>query len=454
MGSIRLDMGPSAKIKASLGGSSSLRGQLLRSGAGSVVLKLTNIALGLALGIALARGLGPEGYGVYAFAFAVTTLLAIPVQLGLPTLLVREIARYHYRQDWGLMRGLLARADHVAVVVTLAVVPVAGVVAWLLLGDSETARLQLETFLWAFALVPLIALGNIRGAAIRGLGGVIQGQVPEIVMRPGLLMLFVAAAWYAELLSPVSAMALHVASGGLALLSGLYLLRGRLPAPSRGVQPGYDDAAWMRGLLPLSLMSGAKVIFDHTDIVMLGWLGTMEELGLYRVALQGSNLVAFGMLAVNMVVAPQFARLYEAGDTPKLQRLATLSARVVFTLTLPIGLGFIFFGEWILGFFFGTRFVESTTALSLLSAGQLLSTVMGSVVLLLTMSGHERYALRGQIMATGVNILLNGVLIPTYGIEGAAVATATSVVVWYALLRRSVRLCMGIESTVIGPLRS
>ncbi len=89
-----------------MGSSTSLRGRLVRGGLGSLALKLASTALGFILVILLARSLGPEGYGVYAFVFAIVSLLAIPTQLGLPQLVVRETAKAQAAERWGLMRGL------------------------------------------------------------------------------------------------------------------------------------------------------------------------------------------------------------------------------------------------------------------------------------------------------------------------------------------------------------
>jgi len=94
------------RLATLMGPAASLRGRLIRGGLGSLALKLGSTALGFLLAILLARTLGPEGYGVYAFVFAIVSLLAIPTQLGLPQLVVRETAKAQAAEQWGLMRGL------------------------------------------------------------------------------------------------------------------------------------------------------------------------------------------------------------------------------------------------------------------------------------------------------------------------------------------------------------
>ena len=80
--------------------------QFPKTGLASMALMVGSTLLTALVAVFLARLLGPAGYGVYAFAFSLITVLAIPSQLGLPQLVVRETARSQVNGDWGLMRGL------------------------------------------------------------------------------------------------------------------------------------------------------------------------------------------------------------------------------------------------------------------------------------------------------------------------------------------------------------
>jgi O-antigen/teichoic acid export membrane protein len=159
-----------------------LAGQLARGGAGSLAIKAATTLLGFVLAILLARILGPEGYGIYAYVFALVSVLAIPAQFGLPNLIVRETAKANVNKHWGLMLGVWRWATVMTGVFSAILVFIAAGMAWLFV-DRFSDR-QLETFLWGLTLVPLIALANLRGAALRGLHKVVLGQIPERVLRP------------------------------------------------------------------------------------------------------------------------------------------------------------------------------------------------------------------------------------------------------------------------------
>lgn len=422
---------------------------LFKDGAASLLLKLLNLGAGTTLAIFLARALGPEGYGTYSFAFAAITILAIPTQVGLPTLLVREIAKYQLHQKWGLMRGLLLRANQMTF--TLSLLLMLGVGFYVLYGvssqDSGETRL---TFLWALLLIPLVALGNLRGAILRGLRRVLMGQLPEMALRPCLILTFTVIAWSFSTLTASSTMALHVLSAALAFLVGIVLLARNIPKEVKTATARFETKIWARSVAPLSLLAGMHVLNSTSDIFLLGLLSNNENVGIYRIAIQGASLVSFGLYAVAMVVSPQFSRLYAEGKTKDLQKLVTLSARFSLLIALPICLIFILFGDWILSFIFGPAFETGATALAILCFAQLLNAMTGYVGTVLNMSGHEHYTLLGVTISALANVVLNFLLIPDYGIEGAAVATTISFALWNGILWVTARKKLGIDSSAFG----
>jgi O-antigen/teichoic acid export membrane protein len=425
---------------------------------GSAGLRVANAGFALLTSVLLARLLGPSGYGVYAFAFSVVMLLALPTQAGLPTLLVREVARYEEQGRWDLIRGLLRRSNQAVVLLAFGVGGVAAVVV--LLAGPGPGSLQATTFLWALTLLPLMALGNLRGAALRGLRRVVQGQLPEFLVRPGLLLLALAVALLLGPslsspfeLTPPLAMALHAASALVAFAVGIWLLRRELPSTVRGAAPAYETRAWLGSLLPLTMLAGMQLIAGQMDVVLLGLLASAREVGIYRVAWSVSLPVLFTLTGVNLVVAPYFSRAFAAGDVAQLQRLATWSARVAAAVAVPAALVLMLAGGPILGFVFGDEFAVGATALALLAAGQLCSVIAGSVGTILNMTGHERDTMVGVGIAAAVNLILNLILIPKFGMNGAAVATMVSLVIWNSVLVLRVGTRLGIASVAWHPSR-
>ncbi|WP_338113709.1 flippase [Thiococcus pfennigii] len=444
------------RLAALLGPAASLRGRLIRGGLGSLALKLGSTALGFVLAILLARALGPEGYGVYAFVFAIASLLAIPTQLGLPQLVVRETAKAQAAEQWGLMRGLWRWSTLAVWLFSSGVLVLAFAGLWLF--GERLDDLTRTTLIAGLLLVPLIALGNLRGAALRGLRHVVAGQLPEHVLRPGLLIalcLIILLALPAQTLTAATAMGLHALAAAIAFGLGAWLLwRARPSAVASRPAPVYAARAWTASAWPLALTSGLQAINAQVGILLLGLFAASEVVGIYKVAVAVATLIAFGLSAVNLVVAPYFARLHAQGDMARLQRLVTQSARAILALAVPVTLVFVLFGEQFLALAFGPEYAGGHTALAILALGQLVNAGMGSVGILLNMTGHERDTLRGVAIAAVANVALGLVLIPPLGLEGAALATAATLIIWNLLLRQAVWRRIRIETMAFSlPLK-
>lgn len=429
-----------------------LRAQLLRGGVGSVVVKGASTLLAMAVAIILARALGPHEFGTYSYVFALISLMSIPAQFGLPNLVVRETAKAQANEQWSLMRGLWRWSNAVAGGISIGLVAIMGILAWNL--TERFTNLQLATFVWGLALVPLMVLGNLRGAALQGLRHVVAGQLPEFVLRPGFLILSVAVAvtvWPTVKLTSANVMMLHAGAAAIAFGIGAWMLYRVRPLPLRAhPKPEYQPKQWLHAAVPMALMAGMLIVSQQTSILILGLFRMADEVGIYRAASQSSMFVLFGLQAIDLVVGPHFARLHKAGDFVRLQQVATLSARVSVIVAMPVSLIFILWGGDVLNIVFGEEFVRGHTALSILTIGQLLNTATGSVGWLLNMTGYERATARGILIAACVNVALSFLFIPYLGINGAALATALTLGTWNILLWRDARSKLGIECDVLS----
>ncbi len=428
-------------------GGEGLRSELIRNGAGSLILKAASVLLTFLTTVVMARALGADNYGVYSYVYALVSLLSIPAEFGLPNLLVRETAKALARQEWGKIKGIWNWAGRVTAILTVTIVLGAGV-AFLIWGN-HFSRVQLVTMTWGLALVPLIALGALRGAALRGLHKVMLGQLPEQAFLPGFYILLILGTIFIfqeKKLSPDRAMGLQVAAAALAFIIGAWLLWRATPGEVHRAKPIFEGRLWLASTLPLAFIGGMQLINRRTSILILGLFENSAQVGVFRVADQVSLLVSLGLQAINIVVAPQFARLYAVGDKERLQRLAAASARVVLLLTLAATAVFLFAGKPLLRMIFGAEFIGAFWPLSILSIGQLINSVTGSVGVLLNMTGHEQETAKGMTISAISNVVLNLVLIPPFGVSGAALASAITMTIWNILLWFAVRRRLNINS--------
>jgi O-antigen/teichoic acid export membrane protein len=356
------------------------------------------------------------------------------------------------RKNATLVRGIWAWAGRFVFFTSLGLTLLAGLVAWLWHGCF--AKAYLTTFAWALLLIPLMALSKLRGTALWGLHREVQGQLPENLVQPGLLVLLLGGVLLLGLsFSPAQAMGLQVAVAAVAFGVGAGLLIRATPVKVRQAYPRFESRLWLNSVLPLAFIGGMQLINKNSSIVILGFFVPADQIGIYRVAVQASILAALGLHAINMVVAPRFASLYARGERERLQHLVTSSTRAILAFNLLVTAGAALLGRWFLDLFFGPEFVAAYVPLMILLIGQFVNSAAGLVGSVLNMTGHERETARGIVVSAAVNLLLNLLLAPSFGIIGAAVATAVALVTSNVLLWWAVRKRLGINSLAFDLFR-
>lgn len=391
----------------------------------------TVIAYGV--NVLLARAMGAGRYGVYAYVLTWASILILFCSMGLGLSIVRFGAAYKAKQEWGLLRGLLRRSDQLALLASITVGSLTAMVVWAL--SPRLSAGLCRTFWIASALLVLQAFLQLRQATLRALGHVVLGNIIVLILRPALLAAIVGVVFVANpsLIDGPVAMAANVLAVGVCLIAGVLALRRVVPGPVPQAVPGFRDCEWLAMALPVLLTSGTLLVQQRTDTVMIGAMIGTREAGIYSVVTRNATLMVFAITAVNAVLAPMISALYASGKREELQRLVTLAAWGVFAFCVPAGLVLVFGGEHILGFF-GDAFRSGYRALVILAAAQLVNALSGSVGFLMTMTGHQKQAACIVGLSALLNVLLNAMLIPRFGIAGAAAATGATTVLWNVLM--------------------
>jgi O-antigen/teichoic acid export membrane protein len=435
------------RLDARLARHGDLGSRLIKGVMGTAGIRLAHAGIGFVTAIVLARFLGPSDYGTYTFVMALVGFLTIPSELGIPGLAVREVAVANARKDWGHMRGFILRAHQGIALLSVALVT-AGAVALFLLGDRlDPVKRQC---LWlALALVPLISLGALRSAMLRGLRKVLLGQLPEQVIRPTVLLLAIlVVVWFGRSeLSPQAVVSAQIVATAVAFGWGLAVFIRNRPADLGLSPPIFRTTEWIKSAVPFGLSAALMLINGRTDVLVLGLFRDDAEVGIYRVAVQLALPVIFALQAVNAIQAPHIAHLYATGDMKRLQKLITRSSQAILAIAAPTVVVLLVFGKPLIALLFGAEYVAAYVPLTILATGQLVNAGMGSVASLLNMTGHERDTTRIIMMAATLNLTLNFVLTPLLGIVGAAMATAATLVTWNVVMWRTVRKRIGIKAS-------
>lgn len=408
---------------------SSYKFTLIRDGLGSILLRICFIFLSFIISIVLARYLKSDGYGIYSYILAIISVLAIPAEFGLPALVIRETSKNLVTRNFDLIKGIWHWSSRIALSMTglILIVAILGNQIWFI-NYSDNYKL---TFLWGLPLIPLIAFSNLKNAALKGLNKVVLGQLGDNLIRPGIFLALVLSTFFifSNELSPNLIIGLQSISVGFSYLVGTFLLNYYKPFELKFSKSIQESKKWLSSAFTLAMVNGISLFNKWINVIILGLFTNSSNVGIYNVAIQISILASSGLQAVNLVVAPQFASLFIRGDHDRLQELTTISARVVLVINLLITIFFIFFGRLFLHFIYGPEYEVGYSPMIILLIGQFFNSATGSVAFLLNMTDNEKFTIRGTFVAVGINIILSFILSPKFGINGAAIASATSIAI-------------------------
>lgn len=420
---------------------------LRRKGAATLLIQAGGQGLMFVAHVLLGRAAGPEGYGVFAYTLAVINLCLVVAKGGQDSVVLRYAPIYaetgrpadlHALIHWGSAFALLGSLFIAGLIV--------GLRSWwsidLQLGNALNAGL---------VALPLLALGAVRSNALMGLGQVVAAQAPEYAIRPFLLIgVAVVALLSGRTLSgPVCVVAFAVAAAIAFVLGSVLLHLALRGMPNRGATTA-KPTEWLRVGLWMILVTGAYQAFSQIDLVMVGALLTKEEAGIYAAASRLSVLVQYGLIALQVVVAPQIAVAHATGRMDELQKLLSHLVKLATVFAISASLLLIAFAEPILRLF-GAEFVSGSTILRILVLAHVANAITGATGFVLTMTGHQRHVAMIVTLALATSVTLLYCVIPVYGVVGAAWVTVAATAVthialaWMAWRMLSVRSWMNVD---------
>ena len=180
---------------------------------------------------------------------------------------------------------------------------------------------------------------------------------------------------------------------------------------------------------PMALSAIAYFIMQSIDIIILSIYEGFDQIAYYSVSVKLAMLTTLALMSVNIVIAPRIAEIYENQNMQKLQMLIKHSTRIIFLISICVLSVLFFFSEEILGLF-GQGYVIANNVLLFLLAAQFFNAVSGPGAIYLNMTGRQKTLNKILVSALIINISLNFYLIPTLGINGAAIATLASLIIW------------------------
>jgi O-antigen/teichoic acid export membrane protein len=402
-------------------------------------------------GIVIARGLGASGAGVFFSAVALFTIMAAAAQFGASTGLIRSIARFRALGQVNAIRPTLSAAllpvVLTGIVLGALLFALADDIAGLVLDGSaaETAGRYLRVFA---PVLPLAVASTAVLGATRGFGTMIPlvaiEHIGKAILRPGLALIALASGLGS--LALAFAWAIPQALGFAAAVVALMVLVRRTPGatdsayrPDLGVAGEFWRFTAARGVAGVF-----QVTLAWLDTILVAAIASSHDAGIYKAAISYITQGSFANQAIIFVVGPLLSGLLAQGFRERAQSVYQTATWWLSALGWPLYLTLALFAPLFMSIF-GPEFVAGKTALVIMALPMLLAMAAGPVNVVLLMAGKSAWNLLNVGLGLVTNVTLNLVLIPAFGITGAAAAWAATIVVLNVAPLLEIRLFLGLQ---------
>jgi O-antigen/teichoic acid export membrane protein len=421
---------------------------LARGGMLTMVGSIASSLLGFALVVVITRGLGAARGGALFEAIALFMILSNSFELGADTALVRMVARFRalgrIQDVRPTIRVALSPVVSIGIVSAVVLVVLAPAIARVFIRDHVEAGIL---YIRLFApFLPLASATTVALGATRGLGTMLPyvaiQNVGVPLARPVLVLLVLAAGMGTGAVA--LAWAAPLAAGFVAAIAALVVHHRKAvekdrPPPTDPPRSIGDVAGeFWRFAAPRGLAGMLQITVIWLNILLVGALATTREAGIFAAASRFTGVGTFALQAVGIAIAPQISALLARDESRRAETVFQTATWWLMALSWPIYAVMAVFAPFLMQVF-GPEFVAGQTVLLVLSLAMLALVGTGNNKVVLLMAGGSGWNLAITSVALAVNIVLSLILIPAFGMNGAAVAFGATIVMDNALTTLVVR---------------
>ena len=413
--------GPSSyrRIVGLLFGNRSFKQTLIKNAAWILGAEAITRLLSVGFAVLLARILGAENYGLLAFGISFTGLFSVISSFGIDAIIVREI---NQRDD---------AVQHLGAVMALKIGLGLSAAILIVACSFGLQNEQTRSIVMVFAIATLMkSISTFFAAIFQGLQR--MEYVGALYITEALVLICGGSAVLFSRPSALLIAYVYVVAPAIVVLIGIagakHLAVLTWPVPDVRLAKRYLALSW-----PLALSSAFASVYIQIGTVMMGARGMMEDVGIYQAAYRIANFVLVLAKVVTTVFYPVISRAYTE-DAARFSEVIDASFTAMAFLAVPVVAGGVLLSQNMIVFLYGEAFVSASVPFKALicSSGFIFFIMIMNSVLIA--AGHQKTIFWTAGVAAVVSLGLNGVLIPLYGVLGAAIASLVSYV-WLFLLR-------------------
>lgn len=398
----------------------------------NIIINLVGKPLGRLLWIGsnfwIARQLGPVAFGVFTLGYTIFQLTSLVGNAGLNSAILKYSV--HFEQSQRRFTSFFFQVFKLNLIVNVFLCCLLFFLADVIARFSFNDPLLADPLKVLAIAIPLFQILNTNSTFLKTHGNMASAVFSQDLISPlFLLCCVVIAIILGDSVSPLIISYWLLISYIIGLVASSIFLTIKFPFLRRPCSK-FKSITFSEILsysLPTAFSGLIVTMMYWLDKLMLGLLGTSEDIGFYQSAVQISMFYLIVANAFNTAITPSVSKFQKHRDKRELEMLYTISSRWIMSLSLILFVTVVCFPKAFIGILFGTAYSQSSVALVILSIGQLVNATAGAGSILLIMLGYQRAWLSINVVWLLINLLLNTALIPQFGFTGAAVSTALSV---------------------------
>lgn len=354
------------------------------------------------------------------FSIAVVTVLGILSSAGFGVALLRYVSFYYAEKDWGKIKAAVLLASKKILVISLIILLFFLITADILFLDNNKTEELLKIMIFSIPLLAFIQMiFPVFQAFKRPLISVslINISIPLIFC----LTLFSLSFFVTVSINHVGY--IYIFAAFITFFWAIILLIFKAIHIHKSDESKNHEIIKSSRYLWVGLFMTSLV--QWSGQIIAGMNVEPSELAPLSVSQRISVLMSFILIGINLIASPRFAASYKQKNFEELRNVSLFCSRFMIAIAIPLFLLMFFLAEYFLGFF-GRQYETSAFLLRILIFGQFINLITGSVGPILNMTGHERDMRNIVIISGSLALALGVALIPTFGVLGAAISTASS----------------------------
>ncbi len=418
---------------------------------GSFIFKILGLCSGFLLSIFLVRTLGIEEYGKYHYLLSIINFLSILAIFGLDNTSLKYLSNYYAKKDYKNFFIFYKKSEGFVLKTSFLIVFLIILSTFFLFKNNTE---YFFTIIICSILIPLKSLTSIYFSVLRAIEKLYLYMSLNLIIRPVLLIMLILVLniFFPLKINLTNYFIINILIYFSMVFFIKYFLKNHLPQEKISMDISFKPN-WLFVPFYIFIIELVKLFNISINNILINFYEDASAVSLFSVALHISNVVGFALATMNIFLAPKISSLYHGSKKKDLQITLRFIAKINLIFGSIIALFILEYGELFLKLY-DNKMVASYPLILVLIIGQIFHVFCGSVTYVMIMTKLEKHAAVSASISAILNIIMNFIFIPSYGVIGCCIATTISTIFYNFLSSIIIIRKLKLNTTILSLIRN